>query len=53
MSNESLYCGQQLRKLRKKRDLTQLDLEVESGISFQRISVYEREGFPSSIKKKT
>lgn len=52
MSSESLYCGQQLRKLRKKRDLTQMDLEVESGITYNRISAYEREGFPATIKKK-
>ena len=48
----SIYCGQQLRKMRRKREWTQADLSVESGISVDRISDYERNGFPVSIKKK-
>jgi len=51
-TNESIYCGQQLRKLRNRQELTQQDLAVSSGISSHRISLYEREGFPNKVKKK-
>lgn len=52
MSNESIYSGQQLRRMRRWRELTQLDLAVASGLSEKRIGDYERDGFPNSIKKK-
>ena len=52
MSNESIYCGQQLRRMRRMRDLTQLDLAVASGLTEKRIGDYERGGFPNNIAKK-
>ena len=52
MPKESIYSGQQLRRLRRMKDWTQGDLSLESGISEDRISRYEREGFPNGIAKK-
>ena len=52
MATESIYCGQQLRRIRRRKKWTQIDLEIESGISSKRISRYEREGFPDNITAK-
>lgn len=52
MAKKSIYSGQKLRKLRRERELTQIDLECESGISSKRISRWEREGFPDKISAK-
>ena len=52
MVKESIFSGQQLRRLRRMKDWTQADLSAASDISEERIGRYEREGFPNGIAKK-